>query len=218
MGLSPRVRGNRWVRLLPHHPGRSIPACAGEPREISVATSSDWVYPRVCGGTALAASELRWMPGLSPRVRGNLRGRNGGAFNAGVYPRVCGGTWGVGNVIDTLKGLSPRVRGNRGAVGGRSERYRSIPACAGEPAWLATGVLQERVYPRVCGGTVQWVQYYDNPWGLSPRVRGNRRRRRWLTRRSRSIPACAGEPTGHPPRHHLPQVYPRVCGGTTRPA
>ncbi len=70
------------------------------------------------------------------------------------------------------------------------------------------------VYPRVCGGTAQnSTNLVDLP-GLSPRVRGNRFRSLpwyWLTR---SIPACAGEPTGV----MLPMcwlwVYPRVCGGT----
>ena len=50
-GLSPRVRGNR----LRHCPGgdgsRSIPACAGEPMNPSVISSTARVYPRVCGGT-----------------------------------------------------------------------------------------------------------------------------------------------------------------------
>ena len=50
-GLSPRVRGN----LQPHgglaRPGRSIPACAGEPRRSDGLVVLDEVYPRVCGGT-----------------------------------------------------------------------------------------------------------------------------------------------------------------------
>ena len=51
--------------------------------------------------------------------------------------------------------------------------------------------------------------------GLSPRVRGSRRRRLPSRLRLRSIPACAGEP---PPRG-IPgpwqRVYPRVCGGAS---
>ena len=50
-GLSPRVRGNPG-KLRDHHvPGRSIPACAGEP--VRCAHCNHWfeVYPRVCGGT-----------------------------------------------------------------------------------------------------------------------------------------------------------------------
>ena len=50
--------------------------------------------------------------------------------------------------------------------------------------------------------------------GLSPRVRGNPRRRRGRRLPGGSIPACAGEP---PPATSWPcsgTVYPRVCGGT----
>ena len=50
--------------------------------------------------------------------------------------------------------------------------------------------------------------------GLSPRVRGNRKRVPRHVERLGSIPACAGEPD----RDHRPRlvggVYPRVCGGT----
>ena len=70
-GLSPRVRGNLYVRPPRQRQVRSIPACAGEPVWINISSSSVAVYPRVCGGTALAFSMVRPWLGLSPRVRGN---------------------------------------------------------------------------------------------------------------------------------------------------
>ena len=53
-------------------------------------------------------------------------------------------------------------------------------------------------------------------WGLSPRVRGNPPTYPPFHLSLRSIPACAGEP--HKARHkqRAIQVYPRVCGGTSR--
>ena len=50
-GLSPRVRGNlpcfaSYVTVI-----GSIPACAGEPRQVVAYTHLGRVYPRVCGGT-----------------------------------------------------------------------------------------------------------------------------------------------------------------------
>ena len=71
-----------------------------------------------------------------------------------------------------------------------------------------------RVYPRVCGGT--WSVETGNAAeeGLSPRVRGNRRRHRARKQPPRSIPACAGEPQSRCGRLPLHAVYPRVCGGT----
>ena len=49
----------------------------------------------------------------------------------------------------------------------------SIPACAGEPRRLLIRDLQNKVYPRVCGGTLQIVWTDTKAKGLSPRVRGN---------------------------------------------
>ena len=59
----------------------------------------------------------------------------------------------------------------------------------------------------------------NNAKGLSPRVRGNPRRRPRPARPPGSIPACAGEPPPSSPSPCSPGVYPRVCGGTPpRPA
>ena len=77
MGLSPRVRGNRWMVSLAHDHNRSIPACAGEPpmpREEEVAEK---VYPRGCGGTAGPRMVGADSEGLSPRVRGNRGAADG---------------------------------------------------------------------------------------------------------------------------------------------
>ena len=51
-------------------------------------------------------------------------------------------------------------------------------------------------------------------WGLSPRVRGNHRRRRPVPGHRRSIPARAGEPSGSCKAASRQRVYPRACGGT----
>ena len=111
-GLSPRVRGNRragrWLLLL----SGPIPACAGQPVLLQIATRSPWAYPRVCGATFRTRWIATCVVGLSPRVRGNLllgplvALRHGpipacaGQPRAPVaadgpcraYPRVCGAT------------------------------------------------------------------------------------------------------------------------------
>ena len=193
-GLSPRVRGNPLVYWTPARTTRSIPACAGEPPGRQNHRPLHGVYPRVCGGTRLSTWTLPDRVGLSPRVRGNLRrpdrpGRQlrsipacagepqeipvrGGAGT--VYPRVCGGTANKGRYARDSEGLSPRVRGNRLPEAREGRHARSIPACAGEPAYSPTGLCPERVYPRVCGGTLGWQLPDWISRGLSPRVRGNR--------------------------------------------
>ena len=115
-----------------------------------------------------------------------------------------------------MRGLSPRVRGNLNDKHTTANGKRSIPACAGEPLRLIAPPFPIRVYPRVCGGTVQARQNIHAIAGLSPRVRGNPVP--WLLGHGwgGSIPACAGEPDSHvSPLNHL-WVYPRVCGGTVQ--
>ena len=193
LGLSPRVRGNPAALRPPLLVARSIPACAGEPQDSAAAVSGITVYPRVCGGTE--REEGAWLPpwGLSPRVRGNLPRLPVAIFAvwsipacAGepvehdprpgvgeVYPRVCGGTRPRGPERSAGGGLSPRVRGNPATGCPWAEVGGSIPACAGEPPKVQVFVLPFRVYPRVCGGTMNSIDSLRDSQGLSPRVRGN---------------------------------------------
>ena len=152
-GLSPRVRGNRRIGVRLVDCGGSIPACAGEPRQALSLPRRSRVYPRVCGGTACLVSKMTAVPGLSPRVRGNLpvpaafvlrygsipacAGEPGScswlAPTSAVYPRVCGGTMPANTRGRSIIGLSPRVRGNLLLMRCSLVSIRSIPACAGEP-------------------------------------------------------------------------------------
>ena len=70
-GLSPRVRGNRGETAPAARRRRSIPACAGEPPNLSPGYAHREVYPRVCGGTPAEKHQQSGKGGLSPRVRGN---------------------------------------------------------------------------------------------------------------------------------------------------
>ena len=130
-----------------------------------------------------------------------------------VYPRVCGGALRFTLDLIEVLGLSPRVRGSLGRSIGRHHTLGSIPACAGEPPEARLPTSLHRVYPRVCGGA-RGARRTGLPWsGLSPRVRGSRRRPRAIAVGTGSIPACAGEPSGAIPRRRRDGVYPRVCGG-----
>ena len=111
-------------------------------------------------------------------------------------------------------GLSPRVRGNLDDVSTPLKGTRSIPASAGEPAQNNSHANAMTVYPRECGGTAWDCLFCDGPQGLSPRVRGNRRRVRVRLVVCRSIPASAGEPVGLLDVYAQVGVYPRECGGT----
>ena len=187
----------------------------------------------MCGGTRSAWRKLAGVQGLSPRVRGNRRIESGrcrllgsipacagepkkitaSLYSVGVYPRVCGGTCSVNALFTALPGLSPRVRGNRSQHVPSGEDNGSIPACAGEPAKRVPLQRQDRVYPRVCGGTLGRSGAGAVCQGLSPRVRGNLGQ---AALGPGSIPACAGEPSAKRTRPGETRVYPRVCGGTER--
>ncbi len=133
-----------------------------------------------------------------------------------VYPRVCGGAKAVHNTQGRRTGLSPRVRGSLRTYAMGILGLRSIPACAGEPIPATSSRRTPKVYPRVCGGAAVKLVAGTLFWGLSPRVRGSLFLSAWGGICSRSIPACAGEPTCVPLAHGLGEVYPRVCGGARR--
>ena len=182
-GLSPRVRGNH----VNGHAGQSlqgsIPACAGEPPELLVATLLEGEtrsIPACAGEPDMTSCHRRpWMRSI-PACAGEPFWIALVCAIRTVYPRVCGGTpWyahadkvPAGSIpacagepdveliaLRALRGLSPRVRGNRVTLWTGKVVHEavdgSIPACAGEP----------EVKPS----------------------------RRW-TSGIRSIPACAGEP------------------------
>ena len=172
--------------------------------------------------------------GLSPRVRGNRPCGTAMATtersipaSAGepnsvseicsrpkVYPRECGGTVACVLRVQQLEGLSPRVRGNPADSPEQDVGLRSIPASAGEPCSEPWPCRPPSVYPRECGGTMMTSYIESLCTGLSPRVRGNRRRLADGFRIRGSIPASAGEPqeSGYKPQSL--RVYPRECGGT----
>ena len=132
----------------------------------------------------------------------------------GVYPRVCGGTRSEHAVREVANGLSPRMRGNLGGLRKHSPAIGSIPAYAGEPVPVSGVVGDVEVYPRVCGGTLGASAAHWGGSGLSPRMRGNPRRKADIADPPRSIPAYAGEPLTAAALSDFRPVYPRVCGGT----
>ena len=235
-GLSPRVRGNPPGRPGTSSGRGSIPACAGEPRHRRRQRPAGQVYPRVCGGTSSVTIVAGGGSGLSPRVRGNRRTLSANTGRAGsipacageprrtrrqqsplrVYPRVCGGTEDGSGLRSDSRGLSPRVRGNRVGFAPVRGGGGAIPACAGEPITGNAAGGANGVYPRVCGGTLDWSGRHCYNCGLSPRVRGNHWLASGVPMNRGSIPACAGEPCRRRSSRYCATVYPRVCGGTRR--
>ena len=133
--------------------------------------------------------------GSIPARAGEPSRSPGWAARSTVYPRACGGTFASVCSRMCIRGLSPRVRGNHPdrRVGQRG--LRSIPARAGEPSQASARACASGVYPRACGGTIQIAGLGSAVYGLSPRVRGNLRKRLLAHVHPGSIPARAGEPS-----------------------
>ena len=170
----------------------------------------------MCGETSKPTTIPALSEGLSPRVRGNPTPQSG--FSSGprsipacagkpihrntacqipeVYPRVCGETKSATKSAIRYAGLSPRVRGNQTGQAHRPGEAGSIPACAGKPIAESVTKPVAGVYPRVCGETIPQSIVEHIGEGLSPRVRGNRCGCWWTSAKLRSIPACAGKPSG----------------------
>ena len=145
----------------------------------------------------------------------------GQPYHRAVYPRACGGTASLREprFVPTPNGLSPRLRGNQRRRDVGTEKWRSIPAPAGEPSRFQRPPLGQKVYPRACGGTMRGRNRASSicQQGLSPRLRGNPPHFSQSCRLnlSGSIPAPAGEPHRINRQRVFTQVYPRACGGTS---
>ncbi len=136
----------------------------------------------------------------------------GGA--GGAYPRACGGTVNIKKHANMEKGLSPRVRGNPNSLFMLRAYFGPIPARAGEPQAIRSGVSLDGAYPRACGGTESRLSSRSTHSGLSPRVRGNRASNMRPPSKSGPIPARAGEPRAGSALAPRSRAYPRACGGT----
>ena len=254
-GLSPRVRGDLSRTKVEHANHGPIPAGAGRPPPghrqpfggaayprgcgrpfpILVQLAEHGAFPRGCGATAIDSDLLWWVPGLSPRVRGdraNSRivvllpgpipagagrpaGPGSGTPGWRAYPRGCGATESSPLVSPRVVGLSPRVRGDHGRPHGRVFVVRPIPAGAGRPGLSGQLAVAEGAYPRGCGATRGPIRAPRHLGGLSPRVRGDRRAAQVHRPLLGPIPAGAGRPRHGHARPAGRRAYPRGCGATS---
>ena len=235
-GLSPRVRGHRSAGTGRGRAARTIPAGAGTPGLSHFSCRRLGDYPRGCGDTSSTMSKLPEVTGLSPRVRGHpkrelrdqlLQGTipagagtpvGDRAANAAVedYPRGCGDTLIAFGPQLWDWGLSPRVRGHRQGADQGASTWGTIPAGAGTPSTESSPKTCWRDYPRGCGDTRFSQRKSSQARGLSPRVRGHRKRRSAAPLCERTIPAGAGTPLAGDAVPVLFEDYPRGCGDTTR--
>ena len=73
---------------------------------------------------------------------------------------------------------------------------------------------EQEAYPHVCGATAINDKWTAILAGLSPRVWGNRHKKKTYQKKSRPIPTCVGQPVRLFHCHECARAYPHVCGAT----
>ena len=127
-----------------------------------------------------------------PAPAGNTRHRRPLVPSTTVHPRACGEHEARVTLASSARGSSPRLRGTQWCARRRHPRRRFIPAPAGNTQRIAIRWDSITVHPRACG------EHHGRPPkacsvpGSSPRLRGTRESCSFLPRRSRFIPAPAG--------------------------
>ena len=212
----PAFAGNT---LVDYHRNRKRPVhprVCGEHATSARIWTSLTVHPRVCGEHYTTSRRNVWMTGSSPRLRGTPRSTTAEAAVsrfipafAGntssprstpdampVHPRVCGEHASHAGPVGNDFGSSPRLRGTPAVRGGDRSRVRFIPAFAGNTLHRRRGFFPAAVHPRVCGEHSRAATSSARLPGSSPRLRGTPVLSQREERRSRFIPAFAGNTGG----------------------
>ena len=178
------------LRRLARYPaGRFIPAPAGNISLTSTTTRRGRFIPAPAGNIGVAEPVLR-----------------------PVHPRACG-EHGVEDVLLSPDlGSSPRLRGTYALAPDRPQDGRFIPAPAGNMMTIDRRSFYQTVHPRACGEHPSKFQILLIPVGSSPRLRGTCPAAGQHSRRSRFIPAPAGNITAGAAGCGPAPVHPRACG------
>ena len=172
------------------------------------------------------------MAGSSPRVRGKRRARAVETCEPRIiparagqtvllfeiqpgdtdHPRACGANACRVVFARACSGSSPRVRGKLEPVGAGHERFRIIPARAGQTSAAVGSGARRSDHPRACGANTDNDDGTIRVIGSSPRVRGKRYRRICARPMRRIIPARAGQTLQSLPAPSACADHPRACG------
>ena len=208
------------------------------------------VHPRSRGEHFISGTALAGIAGSSPLARGTraravgrLRNRRFIPARAGnteasdfqprpaaVHPRSRGEHLGVPPEVVSTFGSSPLARGTPTGVDAASDRYRFIPARAGNTPLLVPTAWVPTVHPRSRGEHETWQVFGGLIAGSSPLARGTHRCGDFRAASRRFIPARAGNtsvdcivtspPYGSSPlaRGTLPSASPTGVSGRFIPA
>ena len=212
MGSSPLSRGIRARPATGSGSRRIIPALAGNTLAAAALAWAGGDHPRSRGEYAAQAASDAVRAGSSPLSRGILPAPGWLAHQGRIIPALAGNTSGLDACITGLRdhprsrgeydllqaehcdvlGSSPLSRGIRRHRRSRRRRHRIIPALAGNTNCYTTAPSGVSDHPRSRGEYVAWFTGTVVPAGSSPLSRGIRCWPGSAIRRSRIIPALAG--------------------------
>ena len=113
-GRSPHARGSPPRRAAGRLEAGSIPACAGEPKELGFLLSKDGVDPRMRGGALSGGRRPGARGGRSPHARGSPSRCCLVSLRVGSIP-ACAGEPGGEDTDSDHVAVDPRMRGGAGA-------------------------------------------------------------------------------------------------------
>ena len=115
-------------------------------------------------------------------------------------------------MVITPAGSSPRMRGTPGRRDPHQPEGRFIPAHAGNTYSVFRARPALAVHPRACGEHSEIVRAALEAYGSSPRMRGTHKETSIFRRKTRFIPAHAGNTVIRWVINQPWAVHPRACG------
>ena len=128
------------------------------------------------------------------------------------HPRACGELFRNLGTLGSLFGSSPRMRGTQAQRIEELVEHRIIPAHAGNSMDMAWSRLAQADHPRACGELDGHGVVSSRSGGSSPRMRGTQLSDCLGARRSRIIPAHAGNSSNEGGAVRWNSDHPRACG------
>ena len=149
---------------------------------------------------------------IIPAHAGQTSSRNSYGHHYSDHPRACGANQGVVKDVFVLDGSSPRMRGKRTAFHETVDKFRIIPAHAGQTGTARPRTRWPTDHPRACGANSDMSMTALVKPGSSPRMRGKRFDRHRYAVTFRIIPAHAGQTTAATRKTTSNSDHPRACG------
>ena len=191
-GSSPHARGTRTGSSRGCSVAGFIPACAGNTAMQSASARPISVHPRMRGEHGAASRYACEFRGSSPHARGTRSIGEEIRARRRFIPACAGNTVAAFEQAIMERGSSPHARGTLTATVIVEETRRFIPACAGNTLPVLHGTDYAAVHPRMRGEHRHFANVEGSNGGSSPHARGTQVVDQGAVRRTRFIPACAG--------------------------